>query len=535
MNGLKDPYSPARKSASASSRRYAADSAIHVLFLGANPLSTERLEIDEELRAIKKKIRAARHRIAIRLTSRDAVRPHDLQEALLDVRPHVVHFSCHGDQSRQILLADGRGDTKPVGEDALVSLFRVLKDNIRVVMLNACFSDKQAEAVTQYVDCAIGMSEQMPDADAIVFSAAFYQGLGFHRSVEEAFELAKGALLLEGSPRSAKIPRIVLGPGVNAARIWLTGGMREAGDPLPVRSAPSDLQRPVLRSGEPCSCGEGDGARAPAPVELTPPSAPLSNGGATAVASRSPAPAAPPRKGPLTVAELPGGTFVIGTNPSVFRRIAGELAIEYPLQRPILSRLSCERRIAAFKLSVCCVTNAEYWQFVREKGYRWPTHWERRLLPGKAAPFPERLADVPVVNVTPEDVHEFCLWAGGRLPTAEEWERAASGGARRLYPWGDTFDEGLCVSAGGGHADPQPVSSHGRGDSVDGVRQLCGNVREWVIGPSGQLELRGGSFRLPCRVWGLTFAFQVAPDRCATEDVGFRVAFDFVNGRGLAT
>ena len=71
-----------------------------MLFLAANPAGTPPLKLDEEIRQITAKIRAAEYRDSLELVSRWAVRPDDLQQALLEVKPHVVHFSGHGEFRR---------------------------------------------------------------------------------------------------------------------------------------------------------------------------------------------------------------------------------------------------------------------------------------------------------------------------------------------------------------------------------------------------------------------------------------------------
>src|SRR5262249_40289409 len=113
---------------------------------------------------------------------------------------HVVHFSGHGSSTEEIILLDKQGKPKPVSKEALISLFSTLKDNIRLVLLNACFSRPQAEAITGEVDCAIGMSRAIGDDAAITFAASFYRAIGFGRSVKDAFDQGKTALLLEGIP-----------------------------------------------------------------------------------------------------------------------------------------------------------------------------------------------------------------------------------------------------------------------------------------------------------------------------------------------
>src|SRR5262249_6097179 len=138
---------------------------VKVLFLAANPHGTQPLQLDEEIRQITAKVRAAEYRDSLELISRWAVRPDDLLQALLEVQPDIVQFSGHGSSAAELILLDDQRDLKPVGQEeglimlddqgkprpvskeALVHLFRILKDNVRVVVLNACYSQPQAEAL----------------------------------------------------------------------------------------------------------------------------------------------------------------------------------------------------------------------------------------------------------------------------------------------------------------------------------------------------------------------------------------------------
>jgi hypothetical protein len=166
------------------------------------------LALDEEIREITAKIRSAEYRDTLELVSAWAVRPDDLQQLLLQHRPYVVHFSGHGSQAEQLILKDVDGTSRPLSKEALVDLFDVLKDNIRVVVLNACHSKPQAEAISQVIDCAIGMNNAaIGDNAAIVFAAAFYRALGFGRDVQTAFKLGKNALKLEDIPEE-KTPEL---------------------------------------------------------------------------------------------------------------------------------------------------------------------------------------------------------------------------------------------------------------------------------------------------------------------------------------
>jgi len=193
---------------------------IKVLFLASDPFKQNALALDEEIRAITAKIRAAEYRDTLELVSAWAVRRDDLQQLLLQHQPHVVHFSGHGSRAEQLILKDQNGQPRPVSKPALVGLFKALKDNVRVVVLNACHSKLQAEAIAQVIGCAIGMNTAIGDEAAIIFAAAFYQALAFGRSVQAAFDLGKNALMLEDIPEEETLELFVR-DGLDASNISL--------------------------------------------------------------------------------------------------------------------------------------------------------------------------------------------------------------------------------------------------------------------------------------------------------------------------
>lgn len=199
---------------------------IKVLFLAANPAGTTQLQLDEEIRQITTKIRAAEHRDALEVIPRFAIRADDLLQALLEHKPHIVHFSGHGSSEGELIVVDDNGRAKPVSKEALVQLFKTLRDNIRIVLLNACYSSRQAEAIASTIDCTIGMNKEIGDAAAIVFAASFYRAVGFGRSVQEAFAIGKTALLLEGIPEE-NTPELLLRQDANASGIILVQADKE--------------------------------------------------------------------------------------------------------------------------------------------------------------------------------------------------------------------------------------------------------------------------------------------------------------------
>jgi hypothetical protein len=193
---------------------------IRILFIGANPIVEKRpglvetpLALDEEIRQIRTKLRGSEYRDLFDMQMTMATRPDDVLQSLNEIRPHIVHFSGHGTTSDELVLLNAFGAPHPVSKDALETLFKTMKDSIRVVVLNACFSRSQARAITKHIDCAIGMNKDVGDAAAIIFSAAFYRGLGFGHSIKRAFDEGILALKMENNP-DYSIPELICRKGV---------------------------------------------------------------------------------------------------------------------------------------------------------------------------------------------------------------------------------------------------------------------------------------------------------------------------------
>lgn len=171
---------------------------IRILMMAANPVTTQRLALDEEAREIEHRLRLSRDRDAFELATRWAVRPDDLLRFLNEITPHIVHFSGHGSRAGQIMLSNGDRTERAVDPAALAEVFRVMRRDIRVVMLNACYSAVQAQAISAHIDYIVGMRASIRDDAAIVFSASFYSALGYGRPVVEAFEQAVAAVMVHG-------------------------------------------------------------------------------------------------------------------------------------------------------------------------------------------------------------------------------------------------------------------------------------------------------------------------------------------------
>jgi len=197
---------------------------IKALFLAANPAATSRLALDEEIRSIEEMMRKARYRNRLTFQSAWAVRPDDLLQLLNEHQPHIVHFSGHG-SGEGLQLAGGDGEARLVTTLALKRLFTTLKDNIRLILLNACYSHEQAQTLVEVIDCVIGMNESIGDKAAAIFAASFYRALGFGRSVQNAFDQGLVALSVT-NVLEEDIPKLLVRDGVDPNQIVLVSSRR---------------------------------------------------------------------------------------------------------------------------------------------------------------------------------------------------------------------------------------------------------------------------------------------------------------------
>ncbi len=172
-----------------------------ILMLSSNPKGTSPLRLDEEKREIEAGIiERSQQRESFRLIKKDAVRTRDLQRAMLDLNPQIVHFSGHGGGEQGLAFEDESGQIKFVNAEALAGLFELFADQLRCVVLNACYSEEQAKAIADHVPYVIGMSSAIGDKAAIEFAVGFYDALGAGRDIEFAYKLGCSVIRLTGIP-----------------------------------------------------------------------------------------------------------------------------------------------------------------------------------------------------------------------------------------------------------------------------------------------------------------------------------------------
>lgn len=240
--------------------------------------------------------------------------------------------------------------------------------------------------------------------------------------------------------------------------------------------------------------------------------------------------AAPPSDPREEMTRVAGGTFQYGATETQFRAYLSLSVMNFPgMQQQMRRRFVIPPRPVTLKdfwMDPFEVTNRLFLEFLQSSGYQpadstdFLHHWEtpRR--------YPEWAAEFPVVWVSAHDAQAYCEWRGGRLPTDEEWERAARGDDSRYFPWGNKAPSRHETAVFSGEQS-EPVGSRAGDISPYEIYDMGGNVSEWTSstesleGKTYQLA-RGGNFRETARE---TLAYNRRFEPLATprnDHTGFR-------------
>ena len=139
------------------------------------------------MREIQAELALARYRDVIDIIPLFAARPIDLQRALDEHQPQIIHFSGHGTADGEIMLLNDEGNAVPVTAATLVALFAPLADQLRLVILNSCYATLPSTAITSVVACVIGMTNAISDVGATKFVAAVLPGVGLRSLSRSGF------------------------------------------------------------------------------------------------------------------------------------------------------------------------------------------------------------------------------------------------------------------------------------------------------------------------------------------------------------
>lgn len=226
---------------------------------------------------------------------------------------------------------------------------------------------------------------------------------------------------------------------------------------------------------------------------------------------KPPTPTAPPEGMVL----VPGGKFTMGYDGS-----------DEPSEKP-----EHDETMNPFFIDKTEVTVGDYYRFMRAKNHAAPDGWSESWKAGRFQSGEDRL---PVTGVSYFDAAEYAEWVGKRLPTEKEWEYAARGTDKRLYPWGNDFDAARANVEDSKKNAPVAVGSYSAGQSPFAVLDLAGNVAEWTGSdsfryPGSQATprpgkiVRGGSFRAS-KIYAMTTTRTAVQSDRKYPDIGFRCA-----------
>ncbi len=152
-----------------------------ILILSSNPIDTPRLRLDKEVREIEDGLQRSKNSNKFVIINKFAPRIKDIRRAILDNQPSIIHFCGHGEKEG-IIVENDDGTCYCLEIDALSDFFKLFSDFVECVLLNACYTEKQAEAISENISYVIGMSKGIADKDAIDFAVAFYDTLLPNRS-----------------------------------------------------------------------------------------------------------------------------------------------------------------------------------------------------------------------------------------------------------------------------------------------------------------------------------------------------------------
>jgi|GEM_PF-1933908 len=235
---------------------------------------------------------------------------------------------------------------------------------------------------------------------------------------------------------------------------------------------------------------------------------------------------------------IQGGKVLIGMDRDLVAQLAGRHGLSGDQLEQLSSPAQGRLQLTEFWISRFAVSNDEYSRFVEATGWRAPAHWSAGIRKSN----PTAFGELPVVNVNFFDAEAYCQWKGVRLPTNEEWERAARGSEGFRYPWGnhyaplaavkdeestETFFANTLERHKATGEELISVKGLPDGASPGEVFNMAGNSWEWVDGGEEEMKhTRGGSWRYPGDLYAVTWYRLPTPMEVLQNDIGFRCAHD---------
>ncbi|CAN5610564.1 hypothetical protein BH10CHL1_BH10CHL1_09670 [soil metagenome] len=441
---------------------------LRILGMVVSPTDLPLLDVHVEKERVERAVQGLRKLGLVELTWLEGNTWRDLQRAMRSGPWHIFHFIGHGGFDHQrdeglVSLADPDGRAHFFNA---TDFGRLLADHrsLRLVLLNACegarggvsdiFSSTAATLVRRGLAAVVAMQYAITDTAAIEFAQMFYESLVDAMPVDASVAEARKAISF-ALTHSLEWGTPVLYMRAPDGQIFVVQAATDQAQPAQYEPESADKE-PAITPVEPMI---SMAVQHPALVHAN---ATVLNG-AAAPAQRAPllpdAPLHPPL--PFDWMIIPEGEFLLGSD-----RQQDTLAHDDELPQHQLY-------LPEYRMARTPVTNAQYKRFVEATDYPPPTHWLQGVIP-------EGKEQHPVVYVSWHDALAFCAWAGVRLPTEAEWEKAARGARGCIYPWGDDeANENLCnfdMEIG----DTTPIGHYPDGVNPYGLLDMAGNVWEWT-------------------------------------------------------
>jgi iron(II)-dependent oxidoreductase len=221
---------------------------------------------------------------------------------------------------------------------------------------------------------------------------------------------------------------------------------------------------------------------------------------------------------------IPPGKFIMGSKPAPGLSLFEVGVDELPQHAAFVNGFYIDRYEA---------TVGQYRQFIQATGHRPPTMW--------SSEYRQPQDDHPVIDLSWADAETYCRWAGKRLPTEQEWEKAARGTDGRIWPWGNQLERKHANTLDAAMGWTSPVGSFTQDVSPYGVYDMAGNAMEWTTSwykayPGSTLQrtafgeqyrvLKGGSWRSPALPFSRAANRHAVAPKWDHPDHGVRCAKD---------
>lgn len=179
-----------------------------ILILESNPNGGPFLRLGKEIKEIEDLLQRSKNRSKFQIIRKSALQQYEFDNVMLEENPIFVHFCGHGNEECGILFEDAVGNAKRVDNDVLAGLFKLFSSTVNCVVLNACYSEQQAQVIAQYIPYVIGIKKEISDNAAIKFSCAFYGAIFSGKKIEFAFDYAINEIQPENLSEE-NIPKLI--------------------------------------------------------------------------------------------------------------------------------------------------------------------------------------------------------------------------------------------------------------------------------------------------------------------------------------